>query len=229
MTPVFLLTDGYIANAAGPWSIPDMAKFEKIATNAPPPAPADPDAVKRAIWNRNPETLGRPWVAPGMKGFTHRVGGLEKNIKTGDISYDDDNHQAMTLLRAKKVASVAKFIPPQKIEQGPERGSLIVVGWGSTHGVIWRAVNQALAQGMDVAQTHLRWLNPLPSNLAALLGAYDRVLVPEMNMGQCATLLRDKLEIDVISLPKVSGQPFKISEILDAIRANMPTAVRAAE
>ncbi|MEQ1931240.1 MAG: 2-oxoacid:acceptor oxidoreductase subunit alpha [Parvularculaceae bacterium] len=229
MTPVFLLTDGYIANAAGPWTIPDMTKFEKIATNAPPAAPSEPDAVKRAIWSRNPETLGRPWVAPGMKGLTYRVGGLEKNMNTGDISYDDDNHQAMTNLRAKKVESVANFIPAQAVEQGPSRGGLIVVGWGSTHGVIWRAVNEALRHGLDVAQAHLRWLNPLPSNLGSLLANYDRILVPEMNMGQCATLLRDKLEVNVISLPKVSGQPFKISEILDAIRANLPSAARAAE
>jgi 2-oxoglutarate ferredoxin oxidoreductase subunit alpha len=229
MTPVFLLTDGYIANAAGPWALPDLARFEKIAPNAAPSPPAELEAVKRAIWNRNPETYGRPWVAPGMKGLAHRVGGLEKNIKTGDISYDDDNHQAMTTLRAKKVESVARFIPAQKIEQGPARGPLVVVGWGSTHGVIWKAVNEALRLGMEAAQVHLRWLNPLPANLGALLANYEKILVPEMNMGQCATLLRDRLEIQVISLPKVSGQPFKISEIVDAIRANMPSAARAAE
>lgn len=229
MTPVFLLTDGYIANAAGPWALPDISKFEKIAANPPPPAPAGSDEVKRAIWNRNPETFGRPWIAPGMKGFAHRVGGLEKNIKTGDISYDDANHQAMTTLRAKKVESLARFIPAQKIEQGPARGGLIVVGWGSTHGVIWKAVNEALRLGLDVAQTHLRWLNPLPANLGALLANYDRILVPELNMGQCATLLRDRLEVEVISLPKVSGQPFKISEVLAAIEANQPSSARAAE
>jgi 2-oxoglutarate ferredoxin oxidoreductase subunit alpha len=231
MTPVFLLTDGYIANAAGPWSIPDMGRFDKIASNPPPELPAtdNTDEVKRAIWARNPETLGRPWIPPGVEGFRHRVGGLEKDIQTGDISYDDDNHQAMTELRAKKVESVAKFIPAQTIDQGPERGDLIVVGWGSTHGVIWRAVNQALGQGYKVAQAHLRWLNPLPANLGALLANYDRVLLPEMNMGQCATLLREKLEIEVVPLTKVSGQPFKISEILAAIRANCPGAARAAE
>lgn len=229
MTPVFLLTDGYIANAAGPWALPDLSTFERIAPNPAPPAPAELDGVKRAIWNRDPETFGRPWIVPGTKGFAHRVGGLEKDIRTGDISYDDANHQAMTTLRARKVESLAKFIPPQKVEQGPAKGPLIVVGWGSTHGVIWKAVNEALRLGMDVAQTHLRWLNPLPANLGALLANYDRILVPELNMGQCATLLRDKLEIEVISLPKVSGQPFKISEVLDAIRANMPSAARAAE
>jgi 2-oxoglutarate ferredoxin oxidoreductase subunit alpha len=231
MTPVFLLTDGYIANAAGPWRLPDFARLQKIAVN-PPPAPppsGELEAIKRAIWKRDPETLGRPWVAPGTKGLASRVGGLEKDIETGDISYEAANHQAMTELRARKVESVAKFIPPQKIEQGPERGPLIVVGWGSTHGVIWRAVESARAQGMEVAQTHLRWLNPLPANLGALLSNYDRVLVPEMNMGQCSTLLRDRLEIAVIALTKVSGQPFKIAEILEAIRENCHTAARAAE
>jgi len=230
MTPVFLLTDGYIQNAAGPWLIPDMEKFEKIETNAPPAVPAsdDPADVKRAIWNRNPETLGRPWVYPGMEGLAYRVGGIEKDIKTGDISYDAANHQKMTNLRFAKVASIAKFIPPQEVEQGPTKGALAVVGWGSTHGPIWRAVEAARKEGLDVAQIHLRWLNPFPSNLADLLRSYERVLVPEMNMGQLATLLRDRIEIPVESLTKVSGQPFKISEILESIRAHARIA-KAAE
>ncbi|MEM8937424.1 MAG: 2-oxoacid:acceptor oxidoreductase subunit alpha [Pseudomonadota bacterium] len=227
MTPVFLLTDGYIANASGPWSIPDMADFEPIETNGKPSAIEDMDARKRAIWTRNDETLGRPWVAPGDTGLAHRIGGIEKDIDTGDISYDADNHQAMTELRAKKVESVADFIPDQTIEQGPEKGSLAVVGWGSTHGAIWRAVQVANSQGRDVAQIHLRYLNPLPKNLKTLLSRYDRILLPEMNAGQCATLLRDKLGVDVVQLNKVSGQPFKISEILDAIDANIPAAQAA--
>jgi 2-oxoglutarate ferredoxin oxidoreductase subunit alpha len=229
MTPVFLLTDGYIANAAGPWALPDMSQFAPIETNAPPPPTDDMTARKLAIWKRNAETYGRPWAAPGMKGLAHRVGGLEKDIETGDISYEAANHQAMTELRAAKVASVAKFIPPQTVEQGGTSGPLIVVGWGSTHGVIWRAVEKARSLGMDVAQTHLRYLNPLPPNLGELLRGFARVLLPEMNMGQCATLLRDKLEIEVVPLTKVSGQPFKITEILDAIRANYPSAAQAAE
>ncbi|MEK7266344.1 MAG: 2-oxoacid:acceptor oxidoreductase subunit alpha [Pseudomonadota bacterium] len=230
MTPVFLLTDGYIQNAAGPWLIPDMEKFEKITTNAAPAVPqgADPTDVKRAIWNRNPETQGRPWVHAGMEGLAYRVGGIEKDFATGDISYDAANHQKMTDLRFAKVASVAKFIPPQKIEQGPGGGPLAVVGWGSTHGPIWRAVEAARKDGLDVAQIHIRWLNPFPSNLAELLRGYERVLVPEMNMGQLATLLRDRIEIPVESLTKVTGQPFKISEILEAIRIHARVA-KAAE
>ncbi|MEL6213795.1 MAG: 2-oxoglutarate ferredoxin oxidoreductase subunit alpha, partial [Pseudomonadota bacterium] len=231
MTPVFLLTDGYIANAAGPWSIPDMADFDPILANAVPEKPAsdEPTALKKTIWRRDEASLGRAWIAAGTDGFAHRIGGLEKDIATGDISYDADNHQAMSDLRQAKVDAVADFIPPQGVDQGAEKGPLVVVGWGSTHGVIWRAVDQARDAGIDVAQIHLRYLNPLPKNLGALLAGYDRILLPEMNMGQCATLLRDKLEVDVVPLTKVSGQPFKISEIVDAIKENMPPAVRAAE
>jgi 2-oxoglutarate ferredoxin oxidoreductase subunit alpha len=218
MTPVFLLTDGYIANAAGPWSIPDMASFEKIACNPAPAASGDGDAVKRAIWKRDADTYGRPWVPPGTPGLAHRIGGLEKDLATGDISYDAKNHQAMTELRFAKVASVAKYIPHQTVEQGPSSGPLAVVGWGSTHGVIWRAVEAARKEGIDAAQIHVRWLNPFPENFGALLSGYARVLVPEMNMGQLATVLRDRFEIAVEPLTKVSGQPFKIAEILAAIR-----------
>ncbi|WP_395077260.1 2-oxoacid:acceptor oxidoreductase subunit alpha, partial [Hyphococcus sp.] len=171
MTPVFLLTDGYIANAAGPWALPDMADYEPIKVNPVPKEPStdDQDELKRAIWKRDKKTLGRPWIAPGTEGFAHRIGGLEKDITTGDISYEAANHQAMGDLRARKVASIADFIPNQTVEQGPTKGKLAVVGWGSTHGAIWRAVNQANEEGLDVAQIHLRWLNPLPKNLGALL------------------------------------------------------------
>ena len=231
MTPVFLLTDGYIANAAGPWAIPDMASFDPIESNAPPKTPDtdDPTDVKQAIWARNPETLGRPWTAPGMQGLAHRVGGLERDVQSGDISYEADNHQIMSDLRAKKVQSVANFIPKQQVEQGPERGPLVVVGWGSTHGVIWRAVDRVRAEGFDVAQIHLRWLNPLPENLGELLAGYETIILPEMNMGQCATLLRDKLAANVQSLTQVTGQPFKIAEIAAAIRHHYPAPAKAAE
>ncbi|WP_411818107.1 2-oxoacid:acceptor oxidoreductase subunit alpha [Hyphococcus sp. DH-69] len=231
MTPIFLLTDGYIANAAGPWALPDMADFAPIETHAAPEAPStdDPTDVKKAIWKRDDESLGRPWVAPGMKGLAHRIGGLEKDIETGDISYDAQNHQVMGEMRAAKIDAIAKFIPDQEVEQGPSKGRLAVVGWGSTHGAIWRAVHQANEEGLNVAQIHLRWLNPLPKNLGDLLAGYDRILLPEMNFGQCATLLRDKLGVEVVQLNKVSGQPFKITEISDAIRANLPGEIQAAE
>ena len=231
MTPVFLLTDGYIANAAGPWALPNMDDFAPIKSHSAPAAHDDVTARKQAIWKRDEATLGRPWVAPGMKGLSYRVGGLEKDVITGDISYEADNHQTMSDLRTKKVASVADFIPDQTVEQGNASGPLAVVGWGSTHGAIWRAVNAAREQGYDVAQIHLRYMNPFPKNTGELLDAYDNVIVAEMNMGQCATLLRDKLEISVIELNKTSGQPFKVSEIVDAIAQNCPSgsAITAAE
>ena len=228
MTPVFLLTDGYIANAAGPWELPNMDDYEPIHHSAPPVANDDGD-IKKSIWNRDPSSLGRPWVTPGMKGLAHRIGGLEKDIETGDISYDASNHQQMSEMRAAKVDSIADFIGDQQVEQGPSKGPLAVVGWGSTHGAIWRAVSDAREKGMDVAQIHLRWLNPLPKNLGDLLASYDRVLLPEMNMGQCATLLRDKLGLHVVQLNKVSGQPFKVSELVAAIADNMPGTKQAAE
>lgn len=228
MTPVFLLTDGYIANAAGPWALPDMADFEPILSNAPPQPQEDPTALKKEIWNRDPSSLGRPWVAPGMEGLAHRIGGLEKDIETGDISYDAANHQAMSELRARKVQAVADFIPDQEVEQGETKGPIAIVGWGSTHGAIYRAVQLAREEGYDVAQIHLRYLNPLPKNLGRLLASYDKIILPEMNMGQCATLLRDKLGIDVIQLNKVSGQPFKITEIQDVIKEHYPVAIKKA-
>ena len=229
MTPVFLLTDGYIANAAGPWAIPDIDAYEPITVNTPPAAIDDIDERKRAVWSRDEASLGRAWVSPGMEGLAHRIGGLEKDINTGDISYDADNHARMSQMRADKVARVADFIPDQEVEQGPTKGKLAVVGWGSTHGAIWRAVSDAREQGLDVSQIHLRWLNPLPKNLGDLLAGFDRVLLPEMNMGQCATLLRDKLGLDVVQLNKVSGQPFKVAEITAAIYDNFPGAKQAAE
>jgi 2-oxoglutarate ferredoxin oxidoreductase subunit alpha len=217
MTPVMLLTDGYLANAAEPWRLPNMDEIPRIAVNLP--APRAPGAeTTSVIFGRNPETLGRPWVTPGMPGLMYRVGGIEKDLRTGNISYDPQNHQAMTDLRASKVAAVAKFIPPQKVEVGPEQGSLAVVGWGSTFGAIYQAV-RSIPANERVSHIHLRHLSPLPSNLGELLRGFDRILVPEMNMGQLATLLRDKLGVEVEQFNKVTGQPFLISELVQKIRS----------
>jgi 2-oxoglutarate ferredoxin oxidoreductase subunit alpha len=216
MTPVFLLTDGYLANAAEPWRIPDMADFEPIRTrqlNAPPGE--DP---RQNLFDRDPATLARPWVVPGTPGLMHRIGGLEKDIRTGNISYDADNHQAMTRLRASKVERVADFIPPQAVELGPDRGRIAVVGWGSTYGAIYQAVRRISRTESGISHIHIRHLSPFPRNLGELLQRFDRVVVPEMNSGQLATVLRDKLGIATIQYNKVSGQPFQIRELMEFLR-----------
>jgi 2-oxoglutarate ferredoxin oxidoreductase subunit alpha len=219
MTPVFLMTDGYLANAAEPWRIPDMTAIEPIHTNA---APTSGEAPAN-LFERDPGSLGRPWVNPGMAGLMHRIGGLEKDIRTGHISYDSANHQAMTDLRARKVEAVADFIPDQAVEVGADSGTLAVVGWGSTYGAIYQAVRRVARTDPRVSHIHLRYLNPFPRNLGELLSRFDKVLVPEMNSGQLATVLRDKLNIAPIQANKVTGQPFKISELMAAIRAQLGT------
>jgi 2-oxoglutarate/2-oxoacid ferredoxin oxidoreductase subunit alpha len=217
MTPVMLLTDGYLANAAEPWRIPNVDEIPRITTNTAGPRNVGQD-IGSVIFNRDPESLGRPWVIPGTPDLMHRIGGLEKDLRSGNISYDAQNHQAMTNLRADKVAAVAKFIPKQKVEIGPEHGRLAVVGWGSTYGALYQAV-RAIPAHEHVSHIHIRYLSPLPDNLGELLRGFDRILVPEMNMGQLATLLRDKLGVETIQLNKVTGQPFLISELVQKIRS----------
>ena len=164
---------------------------------------------------------------PGTAASVYRVGGLEKDIRTGHISYDAENHQRMTQLRADKVARVADFIPAQAVEVGPSEGVLAVVGWGSTHGALYQAVRSL--GDTRVSHIHIRHLSPLPKNLGELLGGFDRILVPEMNMGQLSTLLRDRLGVVPIPLTKVTGQPFLVEELIEAIRAELPRPdVRAA-
>jgi 2-oxoglutarate ferredoxin oxidoreductase subunit alpha len=209
MTPVILLVDGYLSNAAEPWKIPALDEFEPIASNPVPDSDATP---QRRAFARDPATHGRPWVTPGMPGLMHRIGGLEKDLETGHISYDPANHQRMTNLRAAKVESVADFLDDQSLEHGPDSGDLVVVGWGSTYGPIYQAT-----QRTGTGFIHLRHLNPLPGNLATLLQRFDKVLVPEMNNGQLATLLRDKLAVEPVSFTKVTGQPFLIRELVDKI------------
>lgn len=213
MTPVILLTDGYIANAAEPWKIPDIKSLEPFKVVV-----AGPEHVENfSPFARDPETLARVWATPGMKGFEHRVGGLEKDFDTGHISYDPENHQKMSDMRAAKVAGMVAAIPDQDVSRGDDSGALAVVGWGSTFGPIEQAVKKARDQGISVSHIHLRYLNPFPSNLGALLERFDQVLIPEMNMGQMHTVLKDRYLLQATPLNKVSGQPFKIREILDAI------------
>jgi len=216
MTPVILLTDGYIANAAEPWRVPaahDVAPFP-VQFHEDPPAPGS----HLNPYARDPQTLKRIWVKPGTPGCMHRIGGIEKNYDTGNIDYSPENHQRMTDTRKAKIDGIARHIPAQAVEVGPESGPLAVVGWGSTYGPIRQAVERVRASGADVAHIHIRHLWPFPANLGALLRGYARVLVPEMNTGQLKTLIRDQFLVDARPLSKVSGQPFRIAEIEAAIR-----------
>jgi 2-oxoglutarate/2-oxoacid ferredoxin oxidoreductase subunit alpha len=214
MTPVMLLTDGYIANAAEPWKVPDMAGFAPFPVKFFDTAPGEGEGV--LPYARNDE-LARPWIKPGTAGLEHRIGGIEKAPGSGNIDYSPEAHAEMTRIRAAKVAGVADTIPDQDVCLGEANGELAVVGWGSTYGPIHQAVRRARSQGMDVAHIHIRHIVPMPKNLGGLLRGYKRILVPEMNSGQLKTVLRDEFLVDAQSLTKVSGQPFHISEIQAAI------------
>ena len=207
MTPVILLTDGYMANASEPWLIPDITSYKPFPVNF------EKEVEDFTPAKRDPETLARIWAKPGTPGLEHRIGGIEKDIDTGNISYDSENHQAMTDLRERKIENIANYIPKQTVSSGPETGKLAVVGWGSSYGAIHQAVRRCLQENLDVAHIHVRYLNPLPSNLEILLNEYENILVPEMNTGQFVNLLRSKFLFDAKAFNKVSGQPFKIREI----------------
>lgn len=217
MTPVMLLTDGFTANAAEPWKLPDLDAYESFEANFAV-APANDDE-EFSPFKRDSETLARHWPKPGTPGTEHRIGGIEKDFVSGHISYDPENHQKMTDTRAAKVAGIAHDIPLQEVDQGAESGAIAVVGWGSTYGPISEAVKLAIAEGISVSHIHIRYLNPFPANLGDLLGQYDTVLVPEMNNGQLKTVLRDTYLVDAKPINKVSGLPFKIEELLEAIRS----------
>ena len=212
MTPVMILSDGYLANGAEPWKIPEIADL------APIPVQFRREIEGFSPYLRDPITLSRPWAVPGTPGLEHRIGGLEKQDVTGNVSYDPLNHEKMVRLRAEKVARIAHDIPEAKVD-GAESGRLLVVGWGSTYGAITAAVTERRAHGASVAHLHLRHLNPLPRNLGEILARYDRVLVPEMNLGQLSFILRGKYLVDAQGLNKVQGKPFKEAEILAAMDA----------
>ena len=211
MTPVILLSDGYIANAAEPWRLPDVDELPRF----PVRFHSDPEGFHPFL--RDPETLARTWAVPGTPGLEHRIGGLEKDYSSGNVSYDPENHQRMSDVRASKIARIANDIPLQDVELGSGGGRVAVVGWGSTYGPISRAVSNLRGEGLDVAHIHIRHIWPLPRNLGELLRQYDRVLVPEMNQGQLVTLLRSQYLVPAQGLNKVSGRPFKITEIESAV------------
>jgi 2-oxoglutarate/2-oxoacid ferredoxin oxidoreductase subunit alpha len=214
MTPVMLLTDGYIANAAEPWAVPDMdsyAPFEVQFMEEKPEGELKPYA--------RDANLKRPWIKPGTPDLMHRIGGIEKADQTGHLDYSPANHQKMTDTRKAKIDGVANSIPDQEVCLGREGAKLAVVGWGSTFGPIHQAVRRALAKGQDVAHIHIRHIWPMPKNLGDLLKSYDAIIVPEMNTGQLKTVLRDQFLVDAKPVNKVSGQPFTIAEIEAAIDA----------
>jgi 2-oxoglutarate ferredoxin oxidoreductase subunit alpha len=216
MTPVILLTDGYIANAAEPWKVPDPNTFEPFPAKFLEEKNArDADGNEELLPYRRDGKGARPWIKPGTPGLMHRVGGIEKHVETGNIDYSPSNHQKMTDLRRDKILGVS--VPDQEVDLGDETGELAVVGWGSTYGPIRQAVRRWREKGRKVSHIHVRHIWPLPKNLGPLLKGFDRVLVPEMNTGQFKTVLRDQLLVDADSLTKTSGQPFQIAELMDAI------------
>lgn len=211
MVPVVILSDGYIANGAEPWMIPDVNSLAPIPISHP-----TGESGHTFLPYARDENLARPWAIPGTPELMHRVGGLEKQDGTGNVSYDADNHQKMMHIRSQKVANVAKVIPPQEV-MGPEEGELLVLSWGGTYGACHTAVQQALDDGRSVAHCHLRHMNPFPSNLGQILGRYESVLVPELNLGQLRMLIRAKFLVDAIGFNKVQGKPFSVTELVAKI------------
>jgi 2-oxoglutarate ferredoxin oxidoreductase subunit alpha len=208
MTPVAFLSDAFLATGSEPWLIPSIADLPQIGVDNATVG----DGPFRP-YERDPETLARPWAVPGTAGLEHRIGGLEKADITGNVSYDPDNHHRMQTLRAAKVAGIARDIPPLDVF-GPERGELLILGWGSTHGAIRSAVERLVADGRPVAHAHLRHLNPFPANTEDVLRNYRRVLIPEVNLGQLLMLVRARYLIDAVGYGRVRGKPFRIAEIV---------------
>jgi len=206
MVPVILLSDGYLANGAEPWRVPDAEEIPDI----PVQFAKDPTDFKP--YRRNPDTLARPWAIPGTPGLEHRIGGLEKQDVSGNINYEPLNHENMVRIRAAKVAGIVQDIP-DAIAAGDQEGDLLIVAWGSTHGSITAAVKSQRAQGRRIGHLHLRYLNPLPANLAQMFKRYKKILVPELNMGQLLWLLRAKYLVDAVGLNKIQGRPFKQAEL----------------
>ncbi|MFT7642293.1 MAG: 2-oxoglutarate ferredoxin oxidoreductase subunit alpha [Pirellulaceae bacterium] len=213
MTPVIVLSDGYIANGAEPWLIPDVNKLPKIPVSHP--GPRSDDDPPFLPYKRN-EDMARPWATPGTPGLQHRIGGLEKEDITGNVCYDPDNHQKMTDIRQAKVDLVADSIPLQEVS-GETSGDLLVLSWGGTYGSCATAVTQAQTEGKSVSHAHLRWLSPFPKNLGELLGNFKNVLLPELNMGQLRTLIQAKYLVETIPYNKVMGKPFTTTELVAKI------------
>jgi 2-oxoglutarate ferredoxin oxidoreductase subunit alpha len=213
MTPVLFLSDGYIANGAEPWMFPkssDLKEF-KVAFAR------EKNAESKYLPYKRDEKLSRPWAIPGTKDLEHRIGGIEKQHETGNISYDPMNHEFMVHMREAKVEKIADYIPVQTMEVGTDKGKLLVLGWGSTQGAIKSAVIKARSNGYDVSHAHLRYVKPFPKNLGEILYNFDKVLIPELNSGQLIKIIRDKYLIPAVGLNKVQGMPFSAEEVYSKI------------
>jgi 2-oxoglutarate ferredoxin oxidoreductase subunit alpha len=220
-TPVILLSDGYLANGAEPWRLPDLDTFAPIdPCFASEPNVIDDDG-NPAFWPyvRDPETLARPWAPPGLPGLEHRIGGLEKADGSGNVSYEGVNHERMVHLRRDKIAGIAADIPLAEVNDETGDAQLLLVSWGSTYAAVAAGVKRVRARGMKAAHVHLRHLNPLPANLGEVLNRYTQILVPEINLGQLSRILRAEYLVDAQTMSKIQGVPFRVSEIEAAITA----------
>jgi 2-oxoglutarate ferredoxin oxidoreductase subunit alpha len=222
MTPVIVLSDGYLANGAEPWRLPASGDLPSI------PVAFRTEPVGFFPYLRDPETLARPWAIPGTPGLEHRIGGLEKEYLTGNVSYAPANHEQMVRVRDRKIAGIAREIPPTQVA-GAQQGDLLIVGWGGTYGSIAAAVRELSGQGASVGHVHLRYLNPLPTDLRAVLGRFRRILVPELNLGQLLRVLRAEYLADAVGLSKIQGRPFKVGEITARARALLDGEARQGE
>ncbi|HEX5709353.1 MAG TPA: hypothetical protein VFX96_18775, partial [Pyrinomonadaceae bacterium] len=210
MTPVFFLSDGYLANGAEPWPVPEVDSLPKIEVEFA----ADP--ANFLPYSRDEETLARPFALPGTPGLEHRVGGIEKQHLTGNVNYEPENHHFMVQMRQAKVDRAAQDIPAVELFGDPT-GKVLVLGWGSTYGSITSAVERLRQEGKSVSSAHLRYLNPFPSNLGEVLAGFETVIIPEMNLGQLATMIRAKYLVNAVAFSKVKGRPFQIREIVGKV------------
>jgi len=216
MIPVFFMSDGYLANGSEPWKFPSSDDLKTINVDFEPPRENGNEAEKFRPYVRD-ERLVRKWSIPGTIGLEHRVGGLEKEDETGDVSYDPENHEKMTQIRQGKQDKIADFIPLQDIDSGPEKGDAVLLGWGSTYGSIKTAAQELRKEGRSVSHIHLRYLNPFPKNLEMLLKGFDNVLVPELNNGQLVKMIRDRFLVDAKGINKIQGRPFGVQELKDRV------------
>jgi 2-oxoglutarate ferredoxin oxidoreductase subunit alpha len=215
MTPVILLSDGYIANGAEPWRYPVSDQLAPIHVKFKTELGHGEEKFQPYLRD---EKLARPWAVPGTAGLEHRIGGLEKENITGNVSYDPENHQLMVKLRQEKVDKIADNIPEQKIDNGPEKGDVLVLGWGSTYGVIKTAVEQLLNEGFSVAHAHLRYVRPFPKNLGEIISNYKTVVIPEINNGQLVKIIRDKYLVDAKAYNKIMGVPITKTELVEYLK-----------